>query len=181
MNKIIHYVIERAEIGWARIRLFRISKINQGIILFYIIRSRQYYQHMKNIQISIPDCSIRQTHLIMDLIYQILISLRYITVFTCGECVYSHRYRGYDGSYVFEMEKQLRTPQNTQLILLTTSDWSFIKDDGESFDFSKKEEEQNDFIEAFNRSTLPNKIIIDIAKDGTYKKSKEILNEIFAT
>ncbi len=79
------------------------------------------------------------------------------------------------------MEKQLRTPQNTQLILLTTSDWSFIKDDGESFDFSKKEEEQNDFIEAFNRSTLPNKIIIDIAKDGTYKKSKEILNEIFAT
>ena len=100
--------------------------------------------------------------------------------FTLGECVYAHRYRGYDGSYVFEMEKQLRTPENTLLVLLTTSDWSFIQDDGESFDFSKKEEEQADFIKAFNRSSLPNKIIIDISKDGTYKNSKEILNEIFA-
>lgn len=76
------------------------------------------------------------------------------------------------------MEKQLRTPQNTQLILLTTSDWSFIKDDGESFDFSKKEEEQNDFIAAFNKSILPKKII-DVSTNGTYKKIDDILTEIF--
>jgi uncharacterized protein related to proFAR isomerase len=76
------------------------------------------------------------------------------------------------------MEKQLRSPENTLLVLLTTSDWSFIQDDGESFDFSKKEEEQADFVKAFNKSSLPNKLLIDVSENGTYKPASHILHEV---
>jgi hypothetical protein len=85
-----------------------------------------------------------------------------------GEFVYSPRYRKYDGSYVFELENHFindrgsKFHDTTLLVLLHTSDFSFIKDDGLSFDWDKKEEEQNDFIRAFERSQITNKVMIDV-------------------
>lgn len=100
-----------------------------------------------------------------------------------GEVVYSDAYRGYFGDYVFELEKeaQLQNCQNIKLVLLT-EDFSksahFISD-GESFDDSRREEEQNRFIEAFNKSILPNKQIVCVtAEDGRFRSQLDILNEV---
>lgn len=99
-----------------------------------------------------------------------------------GEAVYSHRYRDYDGDYVFQMELDgtndgLIFASNTLLVLLTTSDFSFIQDDGLSHDFTKKEEEQEDFKRAFEKSSIKNKLLIDISNgNGGYKPASEILS-----
>lgn len=100
--------------------------------------------------------------------------------FHLGECVYSPLYRKYSGDYVFDLEQHFNLKNEgyprTKLILLTTSDFSFIKDDGDSFDFSKKEEEQDEFIRAFKKSTFKNKVIIDVSNgDGGFLNQYEIL------
>lgn len=101
-----------------------------------------------------------------------------------GEAVYSQRYREYDGNYVFEIEQAFIESgsmfrENSVLVLLTTSDFSFIQDDGLSFDFTKKEEEQADFIKAFNRSAFTNKLLIDVSNgNGGYRPMEEIQDEV---
>lgn len=101
-----------------------------------------------------------------------------------GEVVYAPRYRGYDGSYVFHLEELFaattsRYNDQSLLVLLTTSNFGFIQDDGMSFDFSKKEEEQSDFIKAFDKSIFKNKLLIDVAsKDGGYRPKEDILQEV---
>lgn len=83
-----------------------------------------------------------------------------------GEVVYSPRYRGYTGDYVFELEKSFpKAAEQSLLVILHTSDFDFIKDDGLSFDFDKKEEEQNDFLRAADRSNMTYKLLIDV-NDG---------------
>lgn len=86
-----------------------------------------------------------------------------------GETVYAKRYRGYDGNYVFDIEKMFSYVEgpieNVLLVVLHTSDFRFISDDGQSFDVSKREEEQADFINAYDRSMIPNKMLIDV-NDG---------------
>ena len=99
-----------------------------------------------------------------------------------GEIVYSPRYRGYSGEYVIELEstaRELHNYQEPKLVLLTTSDFSMIQDDGMSFDFSKKEEEQADFIAAFERSTIRDKILIDVADgNGGFKDADFIARQV---
>ena len=92
-----------------------------------------------------------------------------------GEVVYSPRYRGYDGTYVFCNEQSYH---DAGLILLTTSDFSFIQDDGDSFDFDKKEEEQEDFIKAYNLSKIEKKVMVDVSENGGFKTIEKIYEEI---
>ncbi len=101
--------------------------------------------------------------------------------FHLGELVYSKRYRNYPGDYVFSMERDYNVQKwnDVKLILLVTSNWSHIQDDGQSFDFSAKEEEQEDFIKAIQRSIFSKRQIIDICrKDGTRKTPQELFEEI---
>lgn len=100
-----------------------------------------------------------------------------------GEDVYSHRYRNYNGGYVFELEKAFAYQygsnfhKNTLLVLLKTSNFDFLVDDGLSHNFSKKEEEQVDFERAFKKSIIKNKIIIDVHDgNGFYSPKEKILN-----
>lgn len=98
-----------------------------------------------------------------------------------GEAVYGNMYRNYNGSYVFDLEKQynMANQHHVQLILLTTSNWDFIIDDGQSHDFTKRVEEQQRFIEAFDKSIIPNKLLINITKlNGERKSIEELLEEI---
>lgn len=100
--------------------------------------------------------------------------------FHLGESVYAPLYRNYSGDYVFDLEKEYCAEEfhNVKLILLTTSDFSFIQDDGESFDFSKKEQEQEMFKAALAKSIFPNKTIIDVANgQGGWKSQEQILAE----
>lgn len=117
--------------------------------------------------------------------------------FHLGECVYSPLYRGYSGDYVFDEierhfssqwpnlpETRRMTPKivdHTRLVLLTTSDFSILEDDGMCFDFDKKEEEQSLFIKAFERSLLSYKKIIDVSDGkGNYRQPKDIFEEIIS-
>lgn len=83
--------------------------------------------------------------------------------FHLGEVVYSKRYRGYDGNYVFDLEEDYdKAMEQTYLILLYSSNVNIVTDDGKSHDFSKRLEEQNDFIEAWKRSKIRNKLAVDV-------------------
>lgn len=100
-----------------------------------------------------------------------------------GELVYAPMYRGYQGDYVLQMERHfvnnnLESAGNTRLILLTTSNFDMLEDDGLSFDFTKKEEEQKKFIDAFERSNLPNKVMVDVHNgNGGYKSYTDVFIE----
>jgi len=101
--------------------------------------------------------------------------------FHLGECVYAQRYRNYPGDYVFSMERDydVHDWNHVKLILLVTSNWSHIQDDGQSFDFNAKEKEQEDFIHAIQTSIFAKRQIIDIChKNGTRKTPVELLEEI---
>lgn len=100
-----------------------------------------------------------------------------------GEAVYAEMYRGYSGDYVFELERRNNMAQcrSTKLILLT-EDFSVSKhfvSDGESFDDSKRQEEQDRFISAYNKSSLPDKQIVNVtAVDGNFRDAHAILAEV---
>jgi len=80
-----------------------------------------------------------------------------------GEVVYAKRYRHYCGRYVFEMEKQFEIAlKETRMILLYTSNTHMLQDDGKSHDFTKRNEEQEDFLDAFERSRIENKFMFDV-------------------
>ncbi len=101
-----------------------------------------------------------------------------------GELVYSPLYRNYQGEYVYEYEqdyidsKPYSHEHDSRLILLTSSNTEMLVDDGLSFDPSKKNDEQNMFIEAFNNSKLLNKVIVDVHNgQGGYRPYEEIFQE----
>lgn len=101
--------------------------------------------------------------------------------FHLGECVYAPLYRQYSGDYVFTLERVNRADEleNTRLVLLTTSNFDMLKDDGLSFDFDKKEIEQQKFLEAFRKSIMPDKRIIDVYDgNGGYKDYMQIYEEV---
>jgi thymidylate kinase len=101
-----------------------------------------------------------------------------------GEPVYAQRYRGYDGNYVFNMELKYHTDSRMRDIrmILLTEDFTIskhFKDDGLSLDVTKREEEQNDYIAAFNKSSIKNKQIVCVTgPDGQFRPREEILKEV---
>lgn len=101
-----------------------------------------------------------------------------------GEMVYAPLYRNYSGEYVYQNEtdlieaKPFTLKDDVRMILLITSNFEMLQDDGLSFNFANKEEEQNRFIEAFHRSQLPNKVIVDVHNgNGGYKTFQEVFQE----
>jgi thymidylate kinase len=101
-----------------------------------------------------------------------------------GEMVYAPLYRGYSGDYVYEMEQDLieskpyTIEKDVRLILLTSSNTDMLVDDGLSFDPAKKSEEQERFIQAFNKSRLVNKVMVDVHNgNGGYRSYEDILND----
>lgn len=101
-----------------------------------------------------------------------------------GEMVYAPLYRGYNGDYVYEMEQALIDDKpysietDVRLILLTSSNTDMLVDDGLSFDPTKKAEEQERFKDAFNKSNLKNKVMVDVHNgNGGYRPYKDILEE----
>jgi thymidylate kinase len=102
-----------------------------------------------------------------------------------GETVYAPIYRGYSGSYVFDIEQyscSIHDMSHVRMILLTENfeiSKHFV-DDGESFDPAKRKEEQGLFIEAFNKSALKDKRIVCVTDESTgmFKDKEAILNEV---
>lgn len=102
-----------------------------------------------------------------------------------SESVYAPRYRGYSGDYVFDMEWRYQLEQVSQFrLILLTEDFDIskhFKDDGDSHDISRRIEEQDAFIDAFERSVIKDKRRINVtAPDGTFRNRSEILREVLA-
>ena len=95
-----------------------------------------------------------------------------------GEMVYAQRYRGYEGEYVYDIEDHHQDVlPNVLLVVLYTSNFSFISDDGQSLDVTQREEEQKDFLKAANRSKIPNKLLIDVHDGkGSFLPPEHILD-----
>ena len=103
-----------------------------------------------------------------------------------GECVYAPMYRGYSGNYVFDLEDNYGVDemQHVRLILLVedfTKSKHFV-DDGLSLGASdKRQAEQDLFLEAFYKSSFPDKKIICVtAEDGSFRSKEDILAEATA-
>lgn len=101
-----------------------------------------------------------------------------------GEQVYANMYRGYDGGYVFDLEKRFHLDQNYHIrLILLTEDFSVSKhflDDGQSLGpIEKREEEQTRFLEAFKLSCIPDKRIISVTDKalGGFRSKEDILAE----
>lgn len=101
-----------------------------------------------------------------------------------GEAVYSNLYRGYDGNYVFDLEASYGVHMNMQTrLVLLTEDFSVSKhfvDDGLSFDITKREQEQDMFIAAFELSLIRDKRIVCVTDTATggFRSKEQILAEV---
>lgn len=99
-----------------------------------------------------------------------------------GEAVYSPIYRGYSGDYIYDIERDngMDNRWDAKLILLI-EDFSVSKhfvDDGLSFDVNKRAQEQDLFLEAFEKSCFGNKKMVCVtAPDGNFKSKEDILLE----
>jgi thymidylate kinase len=100
-----------------------------------------------------------------------------------GEAVYAQLYRGYSGEYVWDLEDSYAADyiEDVRLILLTENFAvaKHFKDDGENFDVSKREAEQQLFIEAYNKSIIKDKIMICVTDHltGQFLPKEEILSQ----
>lgn len=101
-----------------------------------------------------------------------------------GEAVYGPMYRQTSGDYVFDLEQafEMHMTYNTRLVLLT-EDFDIAEhfvDDGESFDITKRRSEQQLFLNAFERSLMPDKRVVSVTDPGTggFKRREQILAEV---
>jgi thymidylate kinase len=98
-----------------------------------------------------------------------------------GEAVYGPIYRKYNADYVFTLEDQFELQRADIRLILLVEDFDrsthFISD-GDSFDDSKRREEQELFIQAFNRSIIRDKRMVCVtALNGNFRPRSDILDE----
>lgn len=101
-----------------------------------------------------------------------------------GECVYAPLYRGYAGEYVFDIERSLMKDVHSTRLILLTEDFKISQhfvDDGESFDITKREKEQEMFLAAFEKSCISDKRVICVTDStGGFRPKEQILAEVLA-
>lgn len=92
--------------------------------------------------------------------------IRIFSRFHFDEYVYGPMYRNYDANYIFDLEKEYEPfLSNVKYILLTDRAENVIdRDDGDSHttDLELKREELGRFKEAFDKSIIKDKIMINI-------------------
>lgn len=97
------------------------------------------------------------------------------------EFVYAPLYRDYNTYWLTIMEEEF-APEvaNTVFVLLYTDNFDMMVDDGLSFDFARKEEEQELFLKYFDRSKMINKIKIKVNDGNRYRSQEDIRNDLGA-
>ena len=95
-----------------------------------------------------------------------------------GEIVYSPGIRGYNGDYVFNIEKKYDTSDVRLVLLYADVDFT-VKDDGESIQsWLLRPSEQEEFKRAFNRSNIEDKRMVKVNKGNEFRCWDEILKEV---
>lgn len=87
-----------------------------------------------------------------------------------GEFVYSPLYRNYSGEYIFDIEKKyLDIIKNVYLFTFIDNPVNLLKrEDGNSFtiDVHKKEQEIDLFKEAYRKTNIKHKYIVDVSEQS---------------
>lgn len=86
-----------------------------------------------------------------------------------GETVYGPMYRGTDPSFVWQLESQYCNHERMWLVVLVDDGENIVKrDDGLSNEKSAEDFDRvrDMFIDSFDRSCIPNKILINVGKNG---------------
>lgn len=102
-----------------------------------------------------------------------------------GEAVYANMYRGYNGDYVFDLEKSFKLDESVNLrLILLVEDFNkanHFVDDGDSLGpIEKRFQEQEKFLSAFDRSIIKDKKIVCVTdtNTGKFRSKEEILQEV---
>lgn len=101
-----------------------------------------------------------------------------------GEWVYGKIYRDYDPEWIFNMERVFGFNDDPSIFLVlleAEAEFSLKNDDGLSFtsNLEKRKYEMQRFREAFERSGIINKKIINVTKNVTqFKKEQDIHGEL---
>ena len=160
-STLIRNIIEEFKVPWIYIRGY---KIQSG--------SKDFQENLeKDIKMNFFDCIDNSKYIISD--------RNYLSTY-----VYSPLYRGYNGDFVFKLEKQYNLDDWT-LILLTDEIENLIKrDDGLSFstNFENKQKELQLFKEGFEKSHIQNKKIFNVSElneENLMNKVIQYLKEIY--
>ena len=70
-----------------------------------------------------------------------------------GEMVYA-KYRNSSGEWIYDLENIIEDVNSSVIILLLARNENLLRNDGESFDYDARMQEQNEFIQACKRSKL---------------------------
>lgn len=102
-----------------------------------------------------------------------------------GEMVYGPIYRNYSGEYVIDIEKEFSNIKsiwdNIFLITLYDEPENLIaRDDGLSFstNLEKKQNEINNFLKAHDKSTIKNKLTINIKNHNKTEALNAVINKV---
>ena len=100
-----------------------------------------------------------------------------------GELVYSPLYRGYEGTHILDIDKQLSYQDVILITLIDNASNLIERDDGESFttDLDKKQKEIDLFINAHTLSSINKKMIINISKYNIEEVLQKTINFIGET
>lgn len=98
------------------------------------------------------------------------------------EFVYGPLYRNQNTYWLKIWEQEFAFDMlNTTFVLLLSKNFNVMADDGNSLDYSKREEEQNLFIKNFDQSPFNNKIKLYTINDNGYKSPDAIKSEFVSS
>ena len=97
------------------------------------------------------------------------------------EFVYGPIYRKVPTYWLKIYEQEVKDDlDNTCFVLLLSKNFSVMQDDGQSLDYSRREEEQNLFIKHFDESPFKHKVKIYTIDEYGYRSPNDIQADFFA-
>lgn len=127
----------------------------------YILYQSSLFNQMFGLSFVIPKLILNRSHL--------------------GEAVYAN-YRDYDGSYVFDIEKQWTDAETDPfivvIVLVTEAEQLVLRDDGDSFykNVEDAKSEVGRFIAAYRATSFTNKHLINVSGKTIEEVTKEIID-----
>lgn len=96
------------------------------------------------------------------------------------EFIYGPLYRNQNTYWleIYEQEFAEELKNNTVFILLVADNCNVLIDDGKSLDYNRRQEEQNLFIQYFQRSPMKNKIIIRTVDYNSYRSTTVVKEDL---
>ncbi len=95
-----------------------------------------------------------------------------------GETVYAPGLRGYDGGYVYDLEKKYNTDGVRLVLLYADNDFEVEDDKDSAQSWSLRPHEQEEFIRGFKRSSIVDKKMIQVNQGDKFRPIEDIVREV---